>query len=844
MGNESLTEIIRRAIALHQAGQLAEAGQIYLAILAQCPEQADVHHNLGLLAIQIGEFSAAIYHFRHALEADPHQGKYWLSYIQTLIDMGNYAEARQVLRQGQLQEGLQGVAIEALDQLLAAPSADVVSRVRERVQQGKYLEAEREARLLIDRYPGHGFAWKILGQCLLQRGETSQALLAMQKAADLSPGDEEAGLLYAQALQRQGRFEAAVVCFEDLLRINPDHLLVCRGLGGGYLNLGRYGEAERCFVRAVALEPKYVEDLLNLGLAVQAQGRLGDAERYIHEALNISPDDARGHHYLSILLKMQGRLREAEASCRQALRVDPQFCEAYGNLGAIRFDQGCYADAEDCFAKALTIKPDYPEAFNNLGTSQHIQRKFLEAEFNYRRAIELNPSYAEAHANLGINLQSQGRVKEAELCWRRSLAINPDQLETQSGLAFHLTYSARTPDSDYLVQAQKYGQMLAEKVKTPFSDWRCALKPARLRVGLVSGDLRNHPVGQFLKGLLSQVDSTRIDFIAYATQPGTDDFSARIRPFFAEWKNIGGLSDEAAAMTVRADGIHVLIDLAGHSSHNRLSLFAWKPAPIQVSWLGYLASTGVGTIDYVLSDRHSIRLEDEKNFTEGIWRMPDSCICFTPPYPSPATNRLPSLDREIVTFGSFNNLAKMGDGVVALWSRVLQSVQNSRLYLKASQLNESAICDSTLQRFAAHGIERDRLIVAATKTNHVEHLMTYHDIDIALDTFPYPGVTTSVEALWMGVPVLTLSGDGILARAGESININAGLTDWIAEDEDDYVAKAVCLAGNRLMLSDLRSALRPRLVLSPLFDHVRFANYFDAAVWAMWDKYLEKLDGK
>lgn len=823
-------QTLRNAIALHQAGQLPAAEQLYLSILQSQPENADVHHNLGILFLQTSQISKALAHFKHALVADPHQGKFWHSFIEALIQAGLYSDARQLLLQGKLQVGLQGAGIDELESRLSAPSAEEIRNLQDSINHEQWAIAVSLARELTTRFPDHGFGWKSLGMALHYQGLLPTALTALETARKCLPQDSQALGYLAATQMGLGNLTAALASYQSAIRLEPQNPGYYSGLACLQHKLGLYVEAESTLNTAVKLAPQQTELLINLGLNLQTQGRAAEAEYYFRQALALNPQMATVHHSLSIALKMQGRLPEAAISSEQALVLAPDYAEAHSNLGAIRFDQGLYTAAEACFTAAINCKPDYPEAYNNLGTVQQILRLWPKAEANFRQAIALNPQYADAHTNLGINLQSQGLIAEAETCWRTSLQINPQQLATQSGLVFHLNYTA---SSNYLVEAQKFGRMAAE-LATPYTRWNCGLQPQKLRIGLVSGDFRNHPVGHFLHSVLRHIDNARLELIAYATQPGTDQFSAKIHPYFAEWKNIGGISDAAAAELIHADGIHILLDIAGHSSHNRLSLFAWKPAPIQASWLGYLGSTGVGAIDYILSDPHAIYPDDEKNFTETVWRMPDSSICFTPAVPEITLVPLPAKTSGYITFGSFNNLTKMGDAVVALWSRILHRVENSRLILKAGQLNEAELRNKTLQRFAAHGIPAERLLLAGTVPNAAEHLAGYNNIDIALDTFPYPGVTTSIEALYMGVPVLTLRGNGILSRAGESISINAGLPEWLAENETDYVDKAVALAGNIEALAQLRLQLRARLVNSLLLDSVRFTRDFDEALWGMW----------
>ena len=302
------------------------------------------------------------------------------------------------------------------------------------------------------------------------------------------------------------------------------------------------------------------------------------------------------------------------------------------------------------------------------------------------------------------------------------------------------------------------------------------------------------------------------------------------------------LGDEVAARLIHADGVHVLIDLSGHTTYNRLPVFAWKPAPVQVTWLGLPATTGVAEIDYVLGDPHALPAAYDGHFSETAWRLPESYLCLTPPASNVEVAPLPARSTGQVTFGSFNNLTKMNDAVVAVWARILDAVPGSRLLLKTKQLAEPAVCDRTLQRFAAQGIAPDRLLLSKIQASRDEHLASYNSVDIALDTFPYPGVTTSAEALWMGVPVLSMRGDRFMSGTATSIAHNAGLPDWVAADEDDYVAKAVAFASDLESLARLRAGLRPQVLASPLFDAPRFARNFEDALWGMWQNYRAKLE--
>lgn len=567
-------------------------------------------------------------------------------------------------------------------------------------------------------------------------------------------------------------------------------------------NAGNYVELEN---RARSLSGQYPNSGFAwklLGESLYLQGK--DALLALQKAAELLPDDADAHNNLGIALKDLGQLNEAMASYRRALEIKPDDSRAYNNLGIVLNDLGRPADAVT----------------------------------NYRRALQIKPDYAKAHNNLGTALQDIGQLNDALASFRRALELMPDYINAQSNLLFTLNLIAGHAPAYYLAEARQYGRMVARKVTTRFSAWRCVAKPERLRVGVVSGDLHNHPVGYFLESLLAQLDRTRVELIAYPTVHRTDELTTRIKPCFAAWKPLFGLSDEAAARQIHADGVHVLLDLAGHTTHNRLPVFAWKPAPVQVTWLGLPATTGVA--DYVLGDPHAIPAEFEDHFSETVWRMPESYLCLTVPASSVNAVPLPALSTGYVTFGSFNNLTKMTDAVVAVWVRVLKSVPNSRLLLKTKQLNDLVTCEKTSKRFVSCGIASDRLLLGGTLASRDDHLAAYNKVDIALDTFPYPGVTTSVEALWMGVPVLSLRGDRFMSCTAGSIAHNAGLPDWIAADEDDYVAKAVAFTSNLEHLAALRAGLRQQVLASPLFDAPRFARNFETALWGMWQTWCDK----
>ena len=461
---------------------------------------------------------------------------------------------------------------------------------------------------------------------------------------------------------------------------------------------------------------------------------------------------------------------------------------------------------------------------------------------SFRRAIEIRPDNADAHVGLSNVWKSLGEFESALKCIHRSLELDPDCVLAHNNLLFIHNYVADQPAALLLADAQRFGEV-ATRLARPYTDWPNSPKPERpLRAGFVSGDLCDHPVGYFLESVLAALSSQasgRLELFAYPNRSCDDVTSKRIQANCKGWHPAVWLSDEALARRIRDDEVDILIDLSGHTAHNRLSVFAWKPAPVQVSWLGYFATTGVAAVDYFIADHWTLPPDQEAHFTEQIWRLPESRLCFTPPDAEVAVSPLPALTNDYITFGSFNNLSKMNDAVVALWAQVLHAVPGSRLFLKYQQLAEASVRQRTCERFAVHGIAPERLIFE-DYVPRANYLAAYQRVDIALDPFPFPGGTTTVEALWMGVPVLTLAGERFLSRQGVGLLMNAGLPEWVASDPRDYVARAVSHASDLQRLASLRSGLRQQVLASPIFDAPRFAQHFEAALRGMWQTWCSR----
>ncbi|MGC2047938.1 MAG: tetratricopeptide repeat protein, partial [Gallionella sp.] len=710
----------------------------------------------------------------------------------------------------------------------AAPSPDEFNQLVSLYNARRYAELESRANALTGRYPDSGFAWKLLGAALQMQGKN--ALPAFQTTARLMSSDAEAHFNLGVVQKSIGLLEDAVASYRRALKLNPAYAEAHGNLGNALKDLGQLDQAVASYRQAIMLKPNSADAHNNLGTALRDLGKLEEAIASYRRALQINTNYADAYYNLGNALKDAGQLDEAVASYRKVIALKPDFADAHNNLGATLKELGQFVDAAATYRRLIELNPDFAEAHNNLGTVLKDLGQLNDALASYHRALEINPDYADAYSNLGNALKEIGKLDDAVTSYRCALEITHDLTGAYSSLLFTLNYSARYSPLYCLNEARKFGRIVTDKVDKRFSAWQCEATPERLRVGLVSGDLRNHPVGYFLESLLAHIDPLRIELIAYPTDTQTDALTARIKPYFSAWKPISALSDKDAAHLIHSDGVNILIDLSGHSRHGRLPMFAWKPAPVQAAWLGYFATTGVSEIDYLLADPVGVPEAHREHFTETVWYLPDTRLCFSPPDTELSVSQLPAQNSGHITFGCFQNMAKVGDEVLTAWSDILAALPDSRLRWQCHQLKDPAVMKQLMQRLQQHCIDPARMKLLGSVTREA-YLAAHAEIDMILDTFPYPGGTTTCEALWMGVPTLTLAGDTLLSRQGASLLTAAGLSDWIAASSEDYVAKALAFAGDLPGLATLRAGLREQVLASPLFDAPRFARNLEDALW-------------
>ena len=708
----------------------------------------------------------------------------------------------------------------------------------------RYPEMEISAKKLAIRFPQDGQAWKAWGISLL--AQRKDAMTPLRTAAELLPLDVEVKSSLGGCYSETGQFQQAAQCYRQAIQLEPSLAYLHSNLGDVLVRVGDPIAAEASCRNAVKLHPALAAAYVNLGSALQAQGRLDEAVASYKQALALNPRQAEAHRKLAWASHAQGLLTDTATHLRNALQINPEHAVTHYQLGSVLLELREANEAVTSLQRAVALDPRHALAHSNLGNGLMQLGRFNEALRHHEQAALLAPGQITVQSNLGHALKACGRPADALAVLKRALAIDNDRLDLHSQVLFLQQYEAVRDLDQSLADAMQFGALARQQAtrhSPPRSAWpNPRQREKRLRVGLLSGDLREHPVGYFIESVLvalASLQANKVELVGYFNQHRSDAVTDRLRGCCSIWHEVAGMGDGELADCISADGTDILIDLAGHTFNNRLPVLAWRPAPVQISWLGYCATTGLTEVDAFIADPWIAPPGANDQFVEPILRLPHTFLCFTPPSFDLPVAPLPALNGSGLRFGGFNDLAKMNDSVVAVWSRVLQAVPHSVLVLQSAALQDSAIQQAVLARYAQHGVHADQLLL---KPSHprAEYLAGYSQIDISLDPFPYPGGTTTLESLWMGVPVLTLPGAHAISRQGQSLLSNLGLTDWIATGEDDYVQRAKRHATDLAALSVLRGSLRSRLLASPICDAPSFAQDFEAALRSLWHQYCAR----
>ena len=644
--------------------------------------------------------------------------------------------------------------------------------------------------------------------------------------------------LYARsvALQDAGRLAEAQGILHRILVMAPAQGDSLQRLGLLFYQSGQAVRGTQWLERAVAVAPQTPEFHNCLGLVLQARGLEVQAGVSFLNAVRAVPDFSEGMVNLARLCEERGELEAAARLFAQAIVVRPELEVPYKAFAQVLQTQGRLDEARTAFGRALALQPLNPVALANLGSICQRRFQLERARACYRMSLCHRPELGEIYNNLGTMLQELGRHGEAHGYLRRALNLLPDNPYIGMNLVFSQLYLPGAGLAEILaaatewVQRQNLPARPAPVVTTP-----TGTADRVRRLGFVSADFREHAVGKLTVAVVEGLHRAGYQVMCYSNKAVEDDFTARFRQASAVWRPVFGVDDGKLAELIRDDGVEVLFDLGGFSAENRLAALAGRPAPIQISWVGYPGTTGLDSIDYILADRFQIPHGAERFYSEHVLRLPDSYTVIEPPNDVPPPGVLPASLSGQVTFGSFNGLKKLNPDVLALWSRILGRFPSSRMIIKAPALSIAEARQSCIDLFTANGVAERRLVLVGA-TSPRDHLLAMRDADLVLDTFPYAGGMTTLECLWMGLPVVTLPGETFCSRHSLSYLSNIGLDELAASDADGYIDLAVRLAGDLPRLGELRSSMRRRMQGSALCDAGVFVKHLEDILDAVWQR--------
>lgn len=773
---------LAEAVGYHQAGRLDDAETIYREILSEQPNRPDVLHLLGALRGQTGQIDSAIELISRAINLKSDVALFYDTLARNLKMRGRLDDAIVAYRRAlQLKPDFVG----------AMNNFGVALRAA-----GLFEESQSAFRDAIAIKPDFAEAHNNLGNLLIEARRFGEAIAACRRATAIRPNYGDAFNNLGNALMGNGLVEQALTAYRQALRIDPNH----------------------------------AEALNNLGIALYEVGSLDESISAFHDALRLRPTYAEAHNNLGNTLRSLGQLRAAIAAYQKAIEIKPAYAQAHNNLGVALWETNCHAQAVASCRTAIELNPDFPEAHNSLGNVLKDRGELDDAVSHYHRALELNPSYAEAHNNLAVALKDQARIDEAMIHATRAITLRPNPA-AHSNLIYLLHFH---PDSSPLAikkeQANWY-HLHAEPLAAEIIPREDVFHGRRLRIGYITPYFRRHVVGLNILPLLREHNHEQFEVYCYSDVVAPDAVTAQCTALADQWRNIAGFSDARVAQLIRQDQIDILIDLSLHLSSNRLMVLARKPAPVQATFGGYPAATGLRTIDYRITDplldppgqgdsspfERPVRIDsfwcyDETAMTAGMQEIPH----IGPP---------PALAAGHITFGCLNNFCKVNGRVLELWARVLLALPDSHLILLAP---EGIARKNTIDRFTQLGVEADRIEFVGHQPRK-EYLAVYNRIDVGLDTFPYNGHTTSLDSLWMGVPVVTLAGNSVVGRAGVSQLSNLGLNGLIAASPDEFVRTAIIAGSDLAWLVALRASLRQKMRDSVLMDAKHFAAEIESA---------------
>jgi protein O-GlcNAc transferase len=851
----STSEALQTAYAHHQAGQLREAEAIYRRILQVEPNHADSLHLLGLVAYQVGRADTAVELIGRAVGLRADQALFRGNLGEALRACGRVAEAETCLREALRLDPTLADAHNSLGniQRAAGHGDDAIASFRRAIELrptfaeahnnlGTVLQAQGQLSAAISAYrealqlnPRYVDAWLNLGTAWRTHGNGVEAAQSYRQALQLAPNNSEAHLNLGTVHQDRRELDEAVACYRQAVALDPRSVTAHSNLGAALKDLKQFDEAFASLRTAIGLDPRHVDAHFNLAAVWHAQEKWAQAAAAYDDVLRLQGQHPKALASLGTVLQHQGRVDESLALLDRAIELDPGYATAHLNRANVYRLQRRNAEAVEGYETALRLQPEFPEAYNNLAVLLNdVDQPDLAVQC-CRRGIKQDSRSGALYANLATAMQNLGQLDEAIQYARKSVELQPDAVGAHTNLLYKLNfnpdYDAASIFQEHLEWARRHAEPLTARATGHSND---RSRDRRLRIGYVSPYFRDHAVNFFSEPMITAHDHQDFEIFCYSDATIVDAATERLRPTVDHWRETRSQTDEELAETIRGDAIDILVDLTGHIAGNRLLTFARKPAPIQVTYLGYQNTTGMSAMDYRLTDAWSDPPgQTDAFYTEELVRLPRAFFCYRPSE-APDVSTLPALRAGHVTFGSFNNFAKVSPGALEAWLSILNSVAHSRLMILAH--GGGSLTARVQQLAELQGIDPAR-IEFCEKRSRPAYLQLMSQVDIALDPFPFNGHTTTCDAVWMGLPVVMLAAASYASRFGGSVLNQVGLEHLIAQSPVEYVDIAVRLAADVDALADLRKALRDTMAGSALLDAVGFTRNLEAAYRQMWHKW-------
>jgi protein O-GlcNAc transferase len=701
---------------------------------------------------------------------------------------------------------------------------------------GKLDEAKNIYQKILEGNPKHPDSLHLLGLIELDKRQFEVAENLVRKAVAEQDNFHIFHNTLGNIFKAQKKYTDAVISYERALSIKPDFYEPLNNLGASLLSLGKLEEAQKYFQQAITVNPQNANAIHNMATTLEKQKKYEEAIQYYQRLLVLKPAAADVYLSLGNLFYLTKNSEEAKKCYQKILELKPDDTEMLSRLGRIYLEQAQFEKAMKYYSRLLSIRPD-AYSYANIAITFQGAGQFEQAIAYHKKALEIQPDIFHCLNDLAIIYKSMGQLKKSIHYLKAAIDVAPDNHTLRNNLLGTMIYTGFVLPEEIAHVARKFGEHIAN----PLLRQRLLLNKKnhkrKLRIGYVSPDFRSHSVSFFIEPLLKMHNRKDFEVFAYAYLNKEDQVTERLRKQVDHWRDIRFMNADTAADLIEKDQIDILVDLAGHTAYNSLLVFAHKPAPIQLTWLGWPATTGIKAMDYRITDVYAEPdgMTEHLN-TETLWRLPEIFCCYQPHENSPAViDHSPFEDNGYITFGCFNNFSKITDDVLKIWSQIMAQVPEARLMLEIAEINEPILRTDVEERMHHAGIPLQRVILEPRKPSN--QYILYNKIDIALDPFPCVGGTTSMDTLWMGVPFVTLAGRHFASRMGVSILTNAGMPELIAQNTDEYIDIAVKLANDKERLKKLRHGLRERVQASPLMDQERFTRNMEAAYRAMWQKY-------